>query len=101
MQFVMFFAGLRGAVSYALSTQLVSRNQRGVEAIQTTTMGIIICTTFILGGSTELVLDRLDMKQGSHSSSSDLGNTSPDQDSAYGYQLHEDYAHGGAESTES
>mmetsp|Transcript_28839 Transcript_28839/g.35434 ORF Transcript_28839/g.35434 Transcript_28839/m.35434 type:complete len:538 (-) Transcript_28839:1587-3200(-) len=97
MQFVMFFAGLRGAVSYALSTQLTAGNKRGIEAIQTTTMGIIICTTFILGGSTEYVLNRLDMKRGADTASV---TPNPNQENAYAYQLHEDYASGGGESTE-
>ena len=64
MQFVMCFAGLRGAVSYALSRQLSpdTGNPRGIEVIQSTTLGIIIFTTFFLGGTTEPVLHRLGMK---------------------------------------
>lgn len=91
----MCFAGLRGAVSYALSTQLVAGDRRGIEAIQTTTMGIIVCTTFILGGSTERVLDRLKLKNSADDASS------PRNEHSYGYQLHEDYANGGGASSTS
>lgn len=76
MQFVMCFAGLRGAVSYALSRQLSpdTGNSHGIEVIQSTTLGIIIFTTFFLGGTTEPVLDKLGLKSSSSNISEMLHN---------------------------
>ncbi|GBG30026.1 Sodium/hydrogen exchanger [Hondaea fermentalgiana] len=64
MQFFMFFSGLRGAVSYALSQQLSSAtgSSRSIEVIQTTTLGITILTTFVLGGTTSHMLEKLDLR---------------------------------------
>ena len=67
MQFVIFFAGLRGAVAYALSMQLTPESEKeedkiSVEVVQTTTLTIVIFTTFFLGGTTSKILDRLGMK---------------------------------------
>lgn len=64
MQFFMFFSGLRGAVSYALSQQLSkdTGSAHGIEVIQTTTLGIVILSTFFLGGTTSHVLARLHLK---------------------------------------
>jgi len=80
MQKFMFFSGLRGAVSYALSTQLDANtgSPYGIEIIQTTTLGIVIITTFFLGGTTSFVLDRLDLKH--------------DRSRAGSNQLREDFA---------
>jgi len=67
MQAFMFFSGLRGAVSYALSTQLnkTTGSAHGIEIIQTTTLAIVIFTTFFLGGTTSAALEFLHLKQSS------------------------------------
>eukprot|EP00475_Leptophrys_vorax_P029011 TRINITY_DN4231_c0_g1_i4.p1 TRINITY_DN4231_c0_g1~~TRINITY_DN4231_c0_g1_i4.p1 ORF type:complete len:533 (+),score=130.41 TRINITY_DN4231_c0_g1_i4:59-1657(+) len=56
MQIVMWFAGLRGAVSFALSLS-VSTDSRPV--IVTTTLTVVVVTTFVLGGLTEKLLTYL------------------------------------------
>jgi NhaP-type Na+/H+ or K+/H+ antiporter len=53
MQIVMWFAGLRGAVSFALSLSVSSENR---PYIVTTTLTVVVVTTFILGGFTEKLL---------------------------------------------
>jgi len=66
MQVFMFFSGLRGAVSYALAQQISqdTGSIHGIQVIQTTTLGIVIFTTFFLGGTTSFALERLDLKRG-------------------------------------
>lgn len=73
MQIFMFFSGLRGAVSYALSQQLTTDtgSERSIEIIQTTTLGITIITTFMLGGTTSHMLERLDLKRDANASTGD------------------------------
>ncbi len=53
MQIVMWFAGLRGAVSFALSLSVSTENR---PYIVTTTLTVVVVTTFILGGFTEKLL---------------------------------------------
>jgi NhaP-type Na+/H+ or K+/H+ antiporter len=53
MQVVMWFAGLRGAVSFALSLSVSTENR---PYIVTTTLTVVVVTTFILGGFTEKLL---------------------------------------------
>eukprot|EP00924_Labyrinthula_sp_SR-Ha-C_P005039 snap_masked-scaffold_1-processed-gene-19.61-mRNA-1 protein AED:0.32 eAED:0.32 QI:0/-1/0/1/-1/1/1/0/545 len=62
MQKVIFFSGLRGAVSYALSTQIVVGYTPGIQVIQTTCLTIIVVSTFALGGMTNYVLEYYGMK---------------------------------------
>jgi NhaP-type Na+/H+ or K+/H+ antiporter len=62
---VMVFAGLRGAVAYALSQQLktpLDGRDQSVQVIQSTTLAVIIFTTFCLGGTTSPLLSAMKMK---------------------------------------
>jgi len=52
MQFVLWLAGLRGAVSYALALHIHPKNQFMI----TTTHSVILFTIFVLGGTTGPVL---------------------------------------------
>jgi hypothetical protein len=60
MQFVLCFAGLRGAIAFALAM-----NMPGPNAETYTTVTLIICsvTTVVCGGFTERILDTFGMKQ--------------------------------------
>ncbi|XP_027849240.2 sodium/hydrogen exchanger 8 [Aphis gossypii] len=51
MMFIMWFSGLRGAISYALSLHLEFSNETR-HVIITTTLCIILVTTLLFGGST-------------------------------------------------
>lgn len=52
MQFVMWFSGLRGAISYALSLHLGFSSEESRRVIITTTLIIVLFTTLVFGGST-------------------------------------------------
>lgn len=52
MQFVMWFSGLRGAISYALSLHLGFSSEESRRVIRTTTLIIVLFTTLVFGGST-------------------------------------------------
>ena len=59
---MLFFSGLRGAVSYALvRTFPQTGNELGFTV---TCMVIVLLTTFVLGGTTELALQYLDIPMG-------------------------------------
>ena len=53
-QFVMFFAGLRGAIAYALSLDVETANK---DVIKTTTLAIVLVTTVVVGGATLPLLE--------------------------------------------
>lgn len=67
MQVVMWFAGLRGAIAFALS-QNMPREHRGVYV--STTLLIVIFTTIICGGLTEPMLSQMGMRTGKNDDSS-------------------------------
>lgn len=52
MQFIMWFSGLRGAISYALSLHLELSSDETRHVIITTTLIIVLFTTLVFGGST-------------------------------------------------
>ncbi|XP_055837488.1 sodium/hydrogen exchanger 8 [Episyrphus balteatus] len=52
MQFIMWFSGLRGAISYALSLHLELSSDETRHVIITATLIIVLFTTLVLGGST-------------------------------------------------
>lgn len=60
MQLVMWFAGLRGAIAFALAMGTPTENS---STIVTTTMVIVIATSLVCGGLTEPLLSRLGLKQ--------------------------------------
>lgn len=59
MQFIMWFSGLRGAISYALSLHLTLSNDETRHVIITTTLIIVLFTTIVFGGSTMPLLKYL------------------------------------------
>lgn len=63
MQVVIWFAGLRGAIAFALAFNMPTPNanwDRGV--IISTTLAVIFFTTLVCGGLTEPLLRKLDMQ---------------------------------------
>jgi len=52
------FAGLRGAIAYALARSSASKHQRTIVAATT---AVVLFTTFVLGGTTRLILRTLGM----------------------------------------
>ena len=59
MQFIMWFSGLRGAISYALSLHLQFSTEETRHVVITTTLIIVLFTTLCLGGSTMPLLKYL------------------------------------------
>lgn len=59
MQFIMWFSGLRGAISYALSLHLELSSDETRHVIITTTLIIVLFTTMVFGGSTMPLLKYL------------------------------------------
>lgn len=59
MQFVMWFSGLRGAISYALSLHLEFASEESRRVMITTTLIIVLFTTLVFGGSTMPLLNYL------------------------------------------
>jgi len=65
MQFVIWFAGLRGAIAFALSLNMPDFGGKWSETnefVVTTTLGIVMFTTFVCGGLTAPILDKFGMK---------------------------------------
>ena len=60
MQFVLCFAGLRGAIAFALALNMPGPN---AETYTTVTLTICAVTTVICGGFTEKILGIFDMKE--------------------------------------
>jgi len=61
MQCVLWFAGLRGAIAFALAMNMPGPNR---EVYATVTLSICIFTTVVCGGLTERILTHFGMKQG-------------------------------------
>eukprot|EP01032_Pedospumella_encystans_P011346 gene11346-13197_t len=59
MQVVMWFAGLRGAICFALAQNLPAEHK---ELYVSTTLAIVISTTLICGGLTEPMLTKMGMR---------------------------------------
>ena len=55
-QFVIWFSGLRGAIAFALSLDVSTENR---SVIRTTTLAIVLITTFLIGGGTLPILEFL------------------------------------------
>lgn len=83
MQCVLWFAGLRGAIAFALAMNMPGPNK---DVYATATLSICIFTTVVCGGLTEGMLTSFGMKQGGQRDSSGLSRisfspsqTSPDR----------------------
>ena len=72
MQVVIWFAGLRGAIAFALSQNMPEVNRK---LFVSTTLSIVIITTVVGGGLTEPLLSRTGLKGGSSSSCNDDDDT--------------------------
>mmetsp|Transcript_19930 Transcript_19930/g.27469 ORF Transcript_19930/g.27469 Transcript_19930/m.27469 type:complete len:594 (+) Transcript_19930:22-1803(+) len=59
MQSVMWFAGLRGAISFALSQNMPGENKK---LYISTTLYVVIFTTIVCGGLTEPIMNRMGMR---------------------------------------
>jgi len=59
MQIVMWFAGLRGAIAFALALSMTTPSR---SVIVTTTLVVVFFTTFVCGGLTERLLTVLELK---------------------------------------
>lgn len=68
MQCVLWFAGLRGAIAFALAVNMPGSH---ADIYATSTLFICIFTTVVCGGCTEMILTHFGMKQTSDSMSSD------------------------------
>ena len=55
-QFVIWFSGLRGAIAFALSLEIDTENK---NLLKTTTLAIVLLTTFCIGGGTLPLLEFL------------------------------------------
>jgi len=60
MQVVLWWAGLRGAIAFALSMNMPGPNKDTYAAV---TLSICLFTTFVCGGLTDTVLGKMGMKQ--------------------------------------
>jgi len=76
MQFVLWFAGLRGAIAFALSENMPGPNR---DIYASGTLTICIITTVVCGGFTEKILTKFGMKQGAVGAAS----AAEDSDVAY------------------
>ena len=62
MQFVIWFAGLRGAIPFALAFNMPQNGPMwNREIIVTTTLIVCLLTTIVLGGMTEPLLKRMNL----------------------------------------
>ncbi|TPX60708.1 hypothetical protein PhCBS80983_g01591 [Powellomyces hirtus] len=77
-QLMLWWAGLRGAIAFALSFEVKGET---AKVIQTTTLIICIITVILLGGTTNMALQRLEIKTGVGKKSSGFdGNGDADVD---------------------
>jgi sodium/hydrogen exchanger 8 len=83
MQGVIWFAGLRGAIAFALAINMPQPEQGpkwNNDVIVTTTLGIVIFTTVVCGSLTESILTRSGMRKASSSADDeDVGELLPTQ----------------------
>lgn len=82
MQGVIWFAGLRGAIAFALAINM-PQPEHGPkwnnDVIVTTTLGIVIFTTVVCGSLTEPILSRSGMRRAGAEADDDVGELLPTQ----------------------
>lgn len=92
MQVVMWFAGLRGAIAFALSQNMPQEHR---DIYVSTTLMIVVFTTIVCGSLTEPVLTQMGMRSGKQEddealvggdNKSDFGLTDPAPSSRYSIQ---------------
>ncbi|KAA0150498.1 hypothetical protein FNF27_07787 [Cafeteria roenbergensis] len=80
MQGVIWFAGLRGAIAFALAINMPQPDHGpkwNNDIIATTTLGIVVFTTVVCGGLTEPMLERMGMKKPHDDDEEDQGELLP------------------------
>ena len=70
MQSVLWFAGLRGAIAFALSMNMPGPNS---DSYASATLFICMFTTIVCGGFTERILTRFGMKKGISHNDDEVG----------------------------
>ncbi|KAI8817621.1 Sodium/hydrogen exchanger family-domain-containing protein [Fimicolochytrium jonesii] len=90
-QLMLWWAGLRGAIAFALSFEVKAEGSENTDKIiQTTTLIICIVTVILLGGTTNMALEKLEIRVGVGKSEGNDGNDfdddeeDPDTDSSEG-----------------
>lgn len=83
-QLMLWWAGLRGAIAFALSFEVTGDT---AKVVQTTTLIICIITVILLGGTTNIALERLGIRTGVGGKSTDVN--SPDGN-MFGVDGHEE-----------
>jgi sodium/hydrogen exchanger 8 len=78
MQFVLWFAGLRGAIAFALAENMPGPNR---DTYATATLTICMFTTIFCGGFTERILSSFGMRQGNEAEDTDNGDFGFDRES--------------------
>jgi NhaP-type Na+/H+ or K+/H+ antiporter len=61
---MLFWAGLRGAMSLALSSQLELAHEKSSKIIRGTTLIVVVITVILMGGTTQLALEKLQIETG-------------------------------------
>lgn len=74
MQVVMWFAGLRGAIAFALALIFPIAHR---PVVVTTTLAVVLVTTFVCGGLTEPLVSYLGMKNPNYATKHTLQETVP------------------------
>jgi len=67
MQLMLWFAGMRGAIAFALTFQVPCDNGKPTchaqEVLMTTTVGIVLITTIVMGTMMEIVAEKLEIAE--------------------------------------
>lgn len=76
-QLMLFWAGLRGAVGFALSEGIVGEN---AQALQTTVLVVVVLTVIVFGGTTAQMLEVLQIQTGVQDEEADFSDCELDYD---------------------
>ncbi|KAI9314786.1 sodium/hydrogen exchanger 3 [Dichotomocladium elegans] len=82
-QLMLFWAGLRGAVAFALSSGLVGES---AAAMRTTVLAVVVMTVLLFGGTTNRMLQLLEIQTGVIEPDDSSSEDEPDDQDLSGYQ---------------